>query len=103
MAKEEKESKSKTKNKTLSVELLDSYRGALYRLKEYFDSLEKFDMEEDIDKTMKVMDSLLKCGEKLGRGIETLEILEKKVATETQVNSKIRGNAKLSLLEDETI
>jgi hypothetical protein len=91
--------KQKEENKTLSEELLTSYRGALYKMKEFFDSIKDFDVTEDVDKTMKVMDSILKCGEKLGKNIETLSVLEKKVASDEGVNSKVRGSADLGQFE----
>jgi len=99
MAKKE-ENTNKTKNKTVSEDLLSSYRKALMLLKEYFDSLDKFDMDEDIDKTMKVMDSILKCGEKLGKGIETLQILERKVQQDELNSTKRRGKETTALFED---
>jgi hypothetical protein len=94
-----KESKSKKANKTLAVDLLDSYRKALYRVRDYFDSLNDID-EEDVDKTQKTMAFILKCGADLGKNIETLAVLEKKVQAEEATNSKIRGGSKLSLLEE---
>lgn len=87
-------------NKTVSMELLISYRKALYRIKEYFDSVENFDMNEDIDKTMKVVASILKSGSELGKAFESLVVLEKKVQAEELEKSRVRGGAKLSLLEE---
>lgn len=101
--KEKQKSTNQLKNKSVSEDLLSSYRKALMKLKDFFDSLDNFDMDEDIDKTMKVMDSILKCGEKLGKGIETLGILEKRVQAEEQSSTKIRGGAKLSLLESDEL
>jgi len=95
-----KESKSKKANKTVAVELLDSYRKALYKVKEYFDSVEDIDME-DIDKAQKTMAFILKCGADLGKNIETLAVLEKKVASEEDSKTKVRGGAKLGLFESE--
>lgn len=94
-----KVNKQKEENKSLAEDLLASYRASLYKVKEFFDSITNFDMAEDIDKTMKVMDSLLKCGEKLGKNIETLAILEKKVAADEGVNSKVRGNQDPGMFE----
>jgi hypothetical protein len=92
--------KQKEKNKSVSEDLLNSYRSALYKIKDFFDSIESFDMNEDIEKTMKVMDSILKCGEKLGKNIETLAVLEKKVQSEEDLKGKARGNTKIGLFED---
>lgn len=94
MKKESKQSKQKSENKTISTELLESYRKALYKVKNFFDSIEDLGVED-----VSLTESILKLGEKLGKNIETLAILEKKVASEEAVNSKVRGGAKLSLLE----
>lgn len=105
MSKIKKEdSTQKTKNKSVSEDLLSSYRKALYKIQQFFDSVEdlKFD-EDNMAETMKVVSAVLAAGEKLGKNIETLSILEKKVQQEEATNSKIRGNAKLSLLEDGSI
>ena len=72
-------SKDKKDNKSLSKALLESYRGALYKVKDFFDTVNDFDMTEDMDQTMKVVDSILKAGDKLGKNIESLAILESKV------------------------
>ncbi len=97
-------SKEQEKNKNISVQILNSYRGALEKVRDYFDSIQ--DMEftaENIDQNMKVIKSILDAGAALGKNMESLSLLEKRVQTEEATNSKIRGNAKLSLLEDETI
>ena len=99
MAKKEGSS-SKEKNKTVSEELLISVRGALYKLKDYLDNIDFNDEESNIDKKATTMMSVI---EKMGKSFETLAILEKKVAAEEQMGSKIRGGAKLSLLENEDI
>lgn len=99
-----KKNKQQIKNKTVSVELLESYREVLFKVKDYFKSItnRKFD-DNNIEESMKLIQSVLSAGEKLGKNIETLAILEKKVQSEELQSSKIRGNAKLSLLEDEQI
>lgn len=96
-----KKNAQQEKNKTVSVQLLESYRAALFKVKDFFQSLEDREFDADnIDQSMKIIQSVLSAGEKLGKNIETLSILEKKVQSEEQSNSKIRGGAKLSLLED---
>lgn len=102
----EKKSKNKQReaNKSLSFELLESYRQVLYKVKDYFDSIKEREFNEDnLEESMKLVQSVLSAGEKLGKNIETLSILEKRVASEEESKSKIRGNAKLSLLEDGSI
>lgn len=87
-------------NKTVSMELLISYRKALYRIKEYFDSVENFDMNEDIDKTMKVVASILKSGSELGKAFESLVVLEKKVQAEEAAMNKRRGSEATAMFEE---
>mgnify|MGYP001607778080 CR=1 FL=1 len=98
MAKEEKkESKDKKANKTISSELLESVRGALYKLKDYLDNIDFTDEEANSDKQATTMMSII---EKMGKSFETLSILEKKVASEEDIKGKTRGNNKLGLFED---
>mgnify|MGYP003350458427 CR=1 FL=1 len=95
-------SKSNVKedNKSVSLELLKSYRNVLLKVKDYFDSINQREFDVDnIDESMKIVQSVLSAGEKLGKNIETLQILEKKVEVEEAANTKIRGGAKLSALE----
>jgi len=96
------ESSTKQKNRTVSEDLLSSYRSALYRVKDFFDTID-FDESTDINERMKIVQSILSAGEKLGKNIETLVVLEKKVASEEMDKNKIRGNVKLSLLEGNEI
>jgi hypothetical protein len=93
----EVKSKNKEANKTVSQELLDSVRESLFKLKDYLNNIDftKDDGEDDSKKAL----SIITIIEKMGKGIETLAILEKKVALDEQDKSKIRGNVKLSLLE----
>jgi len=104
MADKIKKNKQQEANKSVSVQLLESYRSALFKVKEFFDSLKEREFDEDnIEQSMKIIQSVLSAGEKLGKNIETLSILEKKVQAEESIGSKIRGGAKLSLLENEEI
>lgn len=91
---------AKEQNRSVSEDLLISVRGGLYKLKDYLDNIDFNDEESNIDKKATTMMSVI---EKIGKSFETLSILEKKVASEEQISSKIRGGAKLSLLEDEQI
>lgn len=95
MSKETKKT-SKEKNKSVSEDLLESVREALYKLKDYLDNIDFNDEEANIDKKATTMMSVI---EKMGKSFETLAILEKKVAAEEAVNSKVRGGAKLGIFE----
>jgi hypothetical protein len=90
-------SKDKKANKTISSELLESVRGALYKLKDYLDNIDFADEDANSDKQATTMMTII---EKMGKSFETLAVLEKKVQSEEEGKSKVRGNAKLSLLED---
>lgn len=102
MAKKVELSSDKQKNKTVSAELLESVRSALYKLKDY---LNKIDFKDagDFNEELRRASSIIAITEKLGKSIETLAILEKKVQAEELVNQKVRGGAKLSLLEEDSI
>lgn len=94
-----KENIQREQNKSLSEDLLVSYRSALYKVKNFFDSIDKYNMGDDMSETMKVVQSILSAGEKLGKNIETLAVLEKKVASEELSRSKVRGNADIGMFE----
>lgn len=94
-------SENKIKNKTLSEDLLSSYRMALYKVRDFFLSIEKREFDSDnIEQSMKVIKSILDAGSNLGKNIETLQILEKKVESEEGMKSKARGNAEIAIFED---
>lgn len=86
-------------NKSLSEQMLDSCRGALFKLKNHLDNIE-FEDDEDINEAKKKSDSILNTIERLGKAFETLAILEKKVQSEEDLKGKARGNTKISLFED---
>src|SRR4051812_6288342 len=90
-------SKQKQANKSISEEMLDSCRSALYRLKDYLD---KIDFTEDEDNDSKKAVSIVTIIEKMGKAFETLAFLEKKVQSEEDIKGKARGNTKISLFED---
>lgn len=98
----EKEQKNKEKesNKTVSKELLESYRKALYKVKSFFDSVETDFDDKEFDDKMAIVESILKTGEKLGKNIETLAVLESKVEKEEMENNKRRGGGSSALFED---
>ncbi len=95
-------SKEQEKNKSVSVKLLNSYRGALEKVRDYFDSIQDMEFTSDnVDQNMKIIKSILDSGASLGKNMESLSLLEKRVASEEQVGSKVRGGAKLGLFESE--
>jgi DNA repair ATPase RecN len=91
-------SSTKQKNKTVSEELLSSVRGALYKLKDYLDNID-FTVEDGEDSSKKAA-SIISICEKLGKAIETLVVLEKKVQSEEDLKGKARGNIKIGIFED---
>lgn len=94
--------KEKEANKSLSKDLLESYRTALYKVKDFFDSIKDKEFEVDnIESNIKIISSILSAGEKLGKNIETLAILESKVEKEEAMGDKRRGNKSTSLFEDD--
>lgn len=99
MAKENKKetNTNKIKNKTVSEDLLESVRAALYKLKGYLDSIDFTDDDVNIDKKASTMMTVI---EKMGKSFETLAVLQKKVASEEDLKGKTRGNNKLGLFED---
>lgn len=90
---------NKEANKSISEQMLESCRGALFKLKDHLDNIE-FEEGEDIAEAKKKQDSILTTMEKLGKAFETLAILEKKVQSEEDLKGKARGNVKVGLFED---
>lgn len=92
----------KQKNKSVSADLLDSCRTALYQIKKTFDLLaddEEFDSLE-LSEKIKMADNIIKIAGGVGKAIETLAILEAKVERDELESSKRRGGGKSSLFED---
>ena len=99
--KEKKEkSSNQIKNKSVSEELLVSVREALYKLKDYLNKIDFTDEEGDDSK--KAI-SIITIIEKMGKAVETLQILESKVQKDEDVRGKSRGNNKLGMFEDSNI
>ena len=94
--------KSKEENKTVSTGLLESCRNALYQVKQTFDLLtndkdfKKLTLPEKLD----VAEKIIKITSGIGKSIETLAVLEKKVASEEQMSSKRRGKEETSMFEE---
>jgi hypothetical protein len=95
----ESKGSEKEANKSISQEMLDSCRNALFKLKNHLDNIE-FEDGEDIGEAKKKSDSILNTIERLGKAFETLSILEKRVQSEEDIRGKARGNTKISLFED---
>ncbi len=96
MTKETKKT-SKEQNKSVSEDLLQSVRKALYKLKGYLDNIDFTDEEANNDKQATTMMAVI---EKMGKSFETLAVLEKKVASEELESTKRRGKETTALFED---
>jgi len=84
---------------TPSMEILESVKGLLYRLKDYFNTI-TFDAGGDVELEMKKADSAQKAIASIGKSIESLATLEERVRKEITGSNKRRGNAENSLFED---
>lgn len=91
--------KYKQLNTTLSIELLESVKGLLYKLKVYFDSVE-FDPTGDPEVEMKKAAAAQKSTADIGKSIESLYLLEEKVRKEITTKSTVRGGKSTALFED---
>ncbi len=87
-------------NKTVSMALLESYRGALYAMKGFLDRAAN-DLENitDIELQLKIAQGISNLGKDLGKNIESLDKLEEKVEKEEAINSKRKGSAETSMFE----
>lgn len=87
-------------NKTVSMGLLEAYRGALQEAEKFFRSVDFDKYGEDIELKIKVMTAVFKVGESLGKNIESLDKLEDKVKREQKESINRRGGSEGSLFED---
>lgn len=90
--------KYKELNRTTSLDLLESVRGLLYKSKEYFNSVQfdaNGDATDELSKAAKVIDS----AGKLGKLIETLNLLEEKVKKELTQKGARRGGVETAEFE----
>lgn len=87
-------------NTSVSMTLLESYRKALYSIKNFFDNASSNFDNLDIETQMKVAKAVLESGEKIGKNIESLDKLEDKVKREERESISRRGNTETSLYED---
>ncbi len=96
-----KKNANQLKNKSVSENLLDSYRGALMKIEEWFRSVQDKEFDSDnVDENMKLIQGILMASERLGKAIETLAVLEKKVASDEQMSNKRRGTETTAMFED---
>lgn len=93
--------KRSEKNTSVSMSLLESYRKALYAVKDFFDTASRdlIDMD-DIELQLKVSLGICSLGEKIGKNIESLDKLEDKVKREERESSTRRGGSETSLFEE---
>lgn len=92
---------NKEQNKTVSQEVLESCREALYTIRESLDSISNTDLSKlDILDRLEVADRVNKIIGALGKSIETLGILEAKVQKEELEKSHRRGGGKTSKFEE---
>lgn len=97
-----KEVKKNSKNKSVSLELLESYRNALYAIKGFLDraSTDLNDGNiEDIETELKISIGISNLGKELGKNMESLDKLEEKVKKEESLSTTRRGSAEESLFE----
>lgn len=96
-----KESNKRSKeNTSVSSALLESYRKALYTIKDFFDSASANLSELDIETQLKVSIGIANLGEKIGKNIESLDKLEEKVKREEKESVSRRGGTETSLFEE---
>lgn len=88
-------------NKTVSMDLLESYRSALMSVRDFFDQTAKsMSTIDDIELQLKLSLGIATLGEKLGKNIESLDKLEDKVKKDEKENIHRRGNVEKALFED---
>lgn len=92
--------KRSKENTSVSMPLLESYRKALYTVKDFFDTVSIKLSDFDIDTQVKVTKAILDAGEKIGKNIESLDKLEDKVRREERESVSRRGNSETSLFEE---
>ena len=97
--KKNKEEEKDNTNKNLSLDLLVSYRRALYEVKKFWDSIDFDSYGADIELKIKVQTAMLASGEKLGKNIESLDKLEEKVKRDEKATISRKGSAETSLFE----
>lgn len=87
-------------NTSVSMALLESYRKALYTIKDFFDSATRNLSELDIETQLKVAKGIADLGANIGKNIESLDKLEDKVKREERESISRRGHSETSLFEE---
>ncbi len=94
-------SKRGVENKTVSMDLLESYRAALMSVRDFFNQTAKnMSSIDDVELQLKLSLGIATLGEKLGKNIESLDKLEDKVKKDEKENVHRRGNVEKALFED---
>ncbi len=89
-------------NRNISLELLGSYRNALYAIKGFLDRAAKnLNSGETLDilLELKISQGISDIGKDIGKNIESLDKLEDKVKREETANISRKGSATESLFE----
>jgi len=97
------QSKDVSINRTISLELLESYRNGLYAIKGFLDRAAKNLNDgniEDIVLELKISQGISDIGKDIGKNIESLDKLEEKVKRDEKESANRRGSAKSSMFED---
>lgn len=92
--------KRSKENTSVSMALLESYRKALYTIKDFFDTATANLSELDIETQLKVAKGIADLGEKIGKNIESLDKLEDRVKREERESISRRGQSETSLFEE---
>lgn len=88
-------------NKTVSMALLESYRKALYAVRDFLERAAKdLNNIDDIELQLKISTGISKLGGDLGKNIESLDKLEDKVKREEKDAVSRRGDVSTSLYEE---
>ncbi len=93
------DNKRSKQSQSVSLELLESYRKALYNVKIFFDTV-NIDSLEDPEVKAKMAKHIMEIGDKIGKNVESLDRLEEKVKREEKELSSRRGQANSSMFED---
>ena len=100
MSKKEELNKRSQVNTSVSMALLESYRKALYTVKDFFDNATNDLKGLDIETQLKISLGIVNLGEKIGKNIESLDKLEDKVKREERESISRKGSSETSLFEE---